>query len=276
MIGEQLKHFARVIPPKAGFELRERVALPGNRRFRRFLIVTPGRAGSQMLVQRCNSHQQVTCYGELFATEHINWQTCGRLEADRRALATRNRDPLRFLARHVWHAQPAWIRALGFKLTYAQLLHTRAVLEPLIKVQPDLRIIWLERRNKFEMCLSHLISHATNLYRLEIYDEARNLAPVTIDVEALERAIKLLEVAQHNIMQILDGSVCLPLLYEDLVAQPDRSNRTICEFLGVDDRPLTHTSKKQARGSLAERVTNFEELREHCEGTRWEHCLTDA
>ena len=77
MIGEQLKHFARVIPPKAGFELRERVALPGNRRFRRFLIVTPGRAGSQMLVQRCNSHQQVTCYGELFATEHINWQTCG-------------------------------------------------------------------------------------------------------------------------------------------------------------------------------------------------------
>jgi hypothetical protein len=126
------------------------------------------------------------------------------------------------------------------------------------------------------MCLSHLIAHETNLYRLETYDKAPDLAPVTIDVEALERAIKLLEVAQHNIMQILDGSVCLPLLYEQLVAQPEHSNRAICGFLGVDDRPLTHTSRKQARGSLAERVTNFEELREHFEGTRWKHCLTDA
>jgi hypothetical protein len=174
MIGEQLKHFVRVISPKAGFEFTERVAVPGNRRFRRFLIVTPGRAGSQMLVQRCNSHEQVICYGELFATG------------------------------------------------------------------------------------------------------APDQAPVTIDVETLERALKLLEVAQHNITQILDGSVCLPLLYEDLVAYPERSNRIICEFLGVKDQRLTHTSRKQARGSLAERVTNFEQLREHFQKTRWEHCLTDA
>jgi LPS sulfotransferase NodH len=274
MLGERLKYYARVLPPKAGFELRERLPLPGRRHFQRFLIITPGRAGSQMLVQRCHSHDQMICYGELFSPANINWQTCNRLEMDRRALAIRKRDPLRFLDRHVWHPQPPWIGAVGFKLIYSHLFGWRPILEPLIN--DDVRILWLDRRNRFEMCLSRFVARRTNLFRLEEGDTTPDDFPITIEAELFERSLKLLEVAHHNIAEMLANTVRLELFYEDLVAKPEKWNRRICQFLEVEDRPLVHTTRKQAEGLLADRVTNFEELKNRFEGTRWEHCLTDA
>jgi LPS sulfotransferase NodH len=277
MLGERLKYYARVLPPKAGFELREHVPALGQRRFHRFLIVSPGRAGSQMLVQRCNSHRQAICYGEVLAPDYINWQTCKRLEMDPRALAIRNRDLVRFLDRHVWHAQPPGIRAVGFKLVYSHLFDRRRAVEPLIRDKRTLRVLWLDRRNKFEMCLSRFVARQTKVWRVEENDTAPDDAPpVTVDADLFARSIKMLEVAHHGIAEILANAHCLEVFYEDLVAEPEAWNRRICEFLEIEDRPLVHTTQKQARGSLAERVTNFEELKSRFEGTRWEHCLTHA
>lgn len=269
-MASQMIDYARVQLARSAFAIREIAPLLIARNYRRFCIISPGRSGSQMLVQRCDSHPQVRCYGEVLAPGHITWLTSNRPTMDRWVLTVRDRDQVRFLERHVWHRYPAGIGAVGFKLLYSHLLRQRSPLEAMIRNNPDILVIWLDRRNRLEAYLSRLVARQTKVYFIHNARPVPQVPPVTIDIETCERSLKMLEVAHQTIGDILEGSNCLRLHYEDLVDAPDQSGARMCDFLGVEDQPLAHTARKLAQGSLRERIANYDQLQAHFHGTRWE------
>jgi len=275
LLSERMRYYSLVVPARIGLELRELLPAFGNRHYRRFCIISPGRAGSEMLVQRCNSHAQVRCYGEVLAHNHITWLTSSRPPTDVRALTLRDRNPVRFLERHVWHSYPKSIQAVGLKLLYPHLLKHRAALEPIINGDPDLMILWLDRRNRFEGCLSRLMARRTRVFFVNDARPVPDVAPVTVDPRTCERSLTAVEFTHQLIAELLEGTTCLKLYYEDLVEEAEACNTRICRFLQVEEQPLTHRSRKIAQGALRQRVANFGELKDHFRGSRWEAYFAD-
>jgi hypothetical protein len=271
----QLKSLAKRFVDRAAFEVREWAPPARDGDYQRFVILSPGRTGSGMLVQRCESHPQIRCYGEVLGVRQIGWQTPVRSQASRRALNVREKDVVRFLRHHVWHRYRRGIRAVGFKLLYAHLTHWYGALQPLIAASPDLKFVWLERRNSLEIYLSHLNARKTRVFAVHESEPLPRTVPVTIDPDHFRKTMHVLDATRDAMARSLRDSQVLKLCYEDLVAQAHRCNGAICEFLGVAVLPLRHNVRKMAQGSLRERVANFDALRDEFRSSRWESCFAE-
>lgn len=270
--------FRRVVSAAAGrvsFALRERTPEPRDRDYRRFIILCPGRSGSQMLVQRCDSHPQIRCFGELLSAASIYWGRTIWRPGHEQARLSRDRDPARFLNRHLWHRYPKPVAAVGFKLLYPHLLESVELLEPLFSGEAELSILWLERHNRFETFLSTLHAHRTRMFHAYEAHAVPAHAPIEVDPDVCRHALEAMDTRHDAVGAIIARSRVLKLYYEELIARPAQTDSRICTFLNVSDRPLQHSTQQFAKGPLRERVTNLPQLQAHFSGTRWESYFAD-
>ncbi|AHE51809.1 hypothetical protein [Sphingomonas sanxanigenens] len=239
-----------------------RLAIAGGRRdYRRFIILSPGRAGSTLLVERCASHPAICCFTELL---HAG-----------RSFADPLRDPMLFLRRYPWRRHPRGIGAVGFKLLYEQFMRHREALRPLVDDR-DLHIIWLDRRDRLAHYLSSVALQATGVANVSRDADVPPTMAHAIDPEHCRRFFMGNALMSDIVTESFRGHPMLRILYEDLVADPPGVDASLCAFLGVPPRPLNHNTRKLARGSLAQRVTNREDLLAHFRGTRWEEEIAAA
>lgn len=145
----------------------------GHLDFKRFIVLSRSRTGSNMLISFLNSHPNIHAEGEIFSK--LNGQ-----------------DYKDVLAK-AFSKQPSYIAAKGFKIFYYHPLDDEpdSLWKDLMTLD-DLRVIHLKRRNIFRTLISRKLAGMQDVWRIpssESLNPVKNRA-VTFTPEELEEGFK--------------------------------------------------------------------------------------
>ena len=236
-------------------------ALPRlGRPVRPFLIVSPGRSGSELLVSLLDSNPAIGCDGEVLLVPRF--------------------DAYRFLTGRRVVNRLKGNRAYGAKIISSQLADVQRI-DPHRFLQAldcdGWRIVWLWRRNFLDQAMSWV--HASRSGRLHhSAGTSGSFAATAVDPMMLLSLLWLYEDRHRLDREMLEGVAHTELVYEDDLADATAQQRTVdrlCALIGVPahqvDTPLV---KFQAR-SQRESIANYEQVREVLATTRYARFLSD-
>ncbi|MEJ7582502.1 MAG: hypothetical protein WKF43_00150 [Acidimicrobiales bacterium] len=223
---------------------------PGHRGYRRFVIVTRARTGSNLLVSLLNSHPQIDARGELL----------GELKGE----------TVEARLGRIFGRKPRRVRAVGFKVFYYHPLDDPAA--PVwvrLRAIADLHVVHLKRRNVLRTLTSRKLAGSTNVW----LDRGRpgsvvDKPVVRFSAHELERAFTQNEAWEAACDRDFRDQRRLELTYEDLVSGPALLDE-VTAFLGVDAQPLRTTLHRQNPEPLSALIADFDELRQKFRRTRW-------
>lgn len=229
---------------------------------RRFVIVTVGRTGSELLVNLLDRHPRVVCEGEILALRPRFPRQYARARA----------------ARAGWHGAEAY----GWKLLTGHFMDgtdssvTADAAERYIAglVEDGHRIILLERRDHLQQAISWYRAHHGRFHYRHGDDEA--YVPVEVDPELLLRAASTNEVASDQLRVSVKVVPHLRLVYEDDLLDPVRHQHTldsVCAFLGIASAPASTEYIKVAPRHTQELVSNWPAIEECFRNSGCAHLL---
>ena len=245
----------RVILPTRAAAVRLAFRLAGAEP--RFVIVTAGRTGSELLVSLLTSHPTIVCEGEIMSIPRA-FPSASLL---RRSAAARLRG-----------------RAYGFKLLPDQArLQFRADPAGYLRDlhQKGFRIIHLERRDWLQQAISVLRAVTTQFHYRR--GEKAVFAPIHVDPVEVLSALAIFEDRVRFLRSALAELPTLELVYEDDLETPEQQASTvdrICAYLGLPPASVQADLVKLTPRSLAEQVENFEEVTALVGATRFAWVLS--
>lgn len=221
--------------------------------FRRFIVLTTGRTGSNMLISFLNSHPNVYAVGEIF--RDLN----GRNYKDAFA--------------KVYAKQPYFIKAKGFKIFYTHP-HDDETNDfwDYLRNFDNLWVIHLKRRNIFRRLISSKIAVKQDIwlsYSPKDSDTSKGKT-ITFTAEELEKDFKQTRREEIRGDKMFRNHPLISVYYEDLVNNRESTFGEITDFLGVPYvRPKTNLRKQNPEG-LRDLVTNYNELKLAFWGTEYQ------
>jgi LPS sulfotransferase NodH len=235
---------------------------------RRFVFVCGARSGSTLLWTAIGQHPRVAMSGEVF----------GNSDEERRAhpindrWCSGNEDGASYL-RDVIFAQSG-VDAIGFKLFYD---HAPAE-SPLHSVwqaitdDKDVAVLHLVRANRLARLVSIEVGQRTQRWLVWAEDERpATLPPFSLDVVETRRRLDAMAHNERAATARFAGHAYLELGYErDLVRDFAGSVARVFAWLGVPPVAVRARVQKQATLSLAEQISNYDELRAALTGTEHE------
>ncbi len=235
----------------------------------RFIILGRSRVGSNLLRGLLNAHSQIEAYGEVFRNrEGMDWDHLNALQSDNMHQMML-RDPVSFLDKKVFRKYSVETAAVGFKIFY---YHAREgswePVWPYLLAQTELRVIHIKRRNVLKTHLSRKRAEITDSW-VNTTGAPEKPVSVTLDyAECLADFIRTRAWEEEADTQFAQHSV-LQLAYEDLARDYEGEMRRVQAFLGVDYEVVRPSIHKQSRQTLAEAITNYDELKQQFAGTLW-------
>lgn len=230
--------------------LVEKRFLPGQHQYRKFVVVSRARTGSNLLISLLNSHPRVDARGELF--RRMNGQSVeSRLD-------------------HVFRRRPRRIEAVGFKIFYYHPLdgHDSQVWDSLSGMD-DLYVLHLKRRNVLRTLTSRKLAGSTDIWLDKGRGGSAKEKPgVRFSAKGLEDAFEQNEAWEASCDERFREHEMMTLYYEDLVNGRDALQHA-ANFLGVGPHAMSTALRQQNPEQLAALISNFEELRLHFHGSRW-------
>jgi len=223
---------------------------PGHRQYRKFVIVSRARTGSNLLVSLLNSHPQVDARGELLR-ELRGASVEARLD-------------------HIYGRKPRRIQAVGFKLFYYHPLDDRqAPVWARLRETDELHVLHLKRRNVLRTLTSRKLASTTNVWldRGET-GPIRDKPMVRFSPDELGRAFEQNDVWEAACDREFRNHHMMGLYYEELVSHPAVLERVV-EFLGVPPRQLHTSLHQQNPEHLSALITDYEELQRAFQRSRW-------
>lgn len=225
----------------------------GQTDFKRFIILTRSRTGSNLLVSFLNSHPNI------YAEEEIVNRLHGR--DYRKILST------------VFGKQPGEIKAKGFKIFYYHPLddNTGMIWDDLAAMD-DLLVIHLKRRNILRTLISRKIAEMQDVWRMTSGpgDQASDRKTVSFTVEELDEGFNRTREMEKDGERRFASHSSLTVYYEDMVADPNRIFRDITKFLGVPNFQPQTSLRKQNPERLSTLVDNYQDLKEAFSKTTWD------
>lgn len=162
--------------------------------------------------------------------------------------------------------------AVGFKLMYNQLLLRPEIL---VKFAIDgYKIIHLVRKNYLDI----LISKASMKQHGYVHLKSNiDTLPVTLEISSLLQKLSFREfvsITIQKLLNILPNSV-LEISYESLCSDKTKAMSHITDFLEIPSKEIEYISslKKINSGSYHKKITNYEQVKEILEGTRFQNLL---
>ncbi len=233
--------------------------------FRRFVVVTPGRSGSTFLLQRLNSHPEITCYGEVFHSDgaHFNVPYFAYLQIQ----PWRHGTPLEFLERHIWRPHRSSVGAVGAKLIYNQVAVQERRDELMLALR-DTAVIMLRRRDLMASYISQQRATKTRIYTHTEENELKQ-EPIRIHLDHCAGVFENIATCERYYSAVFADCDLFDLEYEDLAARPADFDGPLCDFLQVSRQPMHHRTRKMAKGHWTDQVSNADEVRRHFRGTKW-------
>lgn len=144
--------------------------------------------------------------------------------------------------------------------------------------------VLLERKNYLRKIVSSLVASHRGQFSAK-QDEKIDQPGVKVSVEAVQidsqckTLLEHLEQYSRDIEQVRDALANRNFLYltyeDDVMAGPDVAYNKVCEFLGVSTVPVTVNYRKTTPFPLHRVISNFDEVRDALEGTRFEWMLDE-
>jgi hypothetical protein len=226
----------------------------------RFVIVTPGRSGSELLTDLLNSHPDIACEAEILR--------------DRLAL------PEQFVAGRASKAGLGGAQAYGFKVHCGhfgyQVLRERP---GFVREMADsgTQVIFLRRENFLAQAISSTIAARTQWHWRQT--DAAAFTPLEIDPVEVLMMTYLFEESDHYLATMLDGIAHLSLTYDrDLVdgATQRATTDRICAELGLSPAPTSSDHVRFTPRRLSETIANFDSVADVIRPTRFRPFLDEA
>jgi LPS sulfotransferase NodH len=219
----------------------------------RFVIITAGRTGSELLVSLLDSHPRIMCDSEiLFVRRAFPNQLIGSRAAVAR-LRGAQAYGFKLLSGHIG------LQDVGAPAEYLRGLH-----------EQGFRLILLERRDLLQQAISHVRAAGTRYH----YRQADKITytPTAMDPMAIVATMFVLEEQIAFARSNLNDIPHLTLVYEDDLGEPGQQQRTVervCRHLGVAPSPVTSDLVKITPRSTEALLDNFDELVTALSGTRY-------
>jgi hypothetical protein len=223
----------------------------------RFVILSLGRAGTELLVSLLNAHPRIVCDSEILAFRQA---APAQLVLRRAAMAR-------------WRGQ-----AYGFKL----LAHHNRVQDT---TDPELflrkfhergfKIILLERRDRLGQAISSIRGADARRHHHR-KDEGARFKAAHLDPVAVLAALYLFEGQATFLRSATADLPALRLVYEDDLEQPDQQQRTIqkvCAYLGLPPAAVSTDLVRITPRPLEQQVENYDEVATLIASTRFRDTL---
>ncbi len=242
----------------------------------KFVVVSQGRSGSNLLLGLLNSHSQVITYGELFRdADAIGWDRpeYGQDSRSSHLVAMRNKNPQKFLATEVFKEYASSVSAVGFKIFYyhAREGYRKSVWRCL-QNQQDIKIIHLKRKNMLRTLLSLKKAFLTDQWILNNQDSiTEEPKQVTVSL-TYEECVEYFNGTQANMNKhdlFFNKHQKIDVFYEELSEDCERERKRVQEFLELEYEHLKPATVKQSYLPLSQSISNYFELKEKFANTPW-------
>jgi LPS sulfotransferase NodH len=235
--------------------LHNLLATVGHCHYRRFIVLSRDRTGSNMLVQMLNSHPNIAADYEIFGKLH------GKSEQN--------------ILDKSFTKQPFYIKAKGFKIFY---YHPQdgdpETVWSLLQPMKDLYVVHLKRRNMLRTLVSSRVAYTTGVYGVRSEKEdaeyRKKLKPIIYDAENLREHFQQTRAWEKSGEEMFRNHPMISVDYEDLVSQRDQTFQKVTDFLGVDYRRPKTDFKKQITQKLQDVLENYGQLKTEFIRTEWE------
>lgn len=260
----------------------------------RYVLLTMGRTGSTILSRMLREHPNIVDYQELFNVDYqAEYRRCTSKQTSLKYWLSfppgeKYRDQKNFTAipleasasgilrDYVWcGGYASGIKAVGFKLLYYQLNHDGPypdLSDAFEDLLPSLRVILLTRDHYLETYLSHLVSSRIRQWHITSERERKPRPRIQIQETDLTHAFEHYDHAWDRLQNLAGRAQSqLTVRYEHLITdRQDCWDRTV-KFLGVPAVPMPEVSLKKVEvRTMSEAIVNFDELRRHFSGSKWE------
>lgn len=235
-----------------------------NTQISRFVILFTGRSGSSYLTSLLDSHPNIICEGEMLAEiVHVGEPPEKQLSWSRQFFkATRPRE----------------IRSVGYKTKLSDVVDPGGFWRLLDDL--GVRLIHLIRPNLVKQVVSAL--NAERLHertgQWNIQNEGERLGRLSVDRERFEGLLQNRVAGEKQLAASVAemGRPAKQVVYEELLRKPEETLQEVYDFLDVPYRPVVSRFKKHTPDDLRAVVTNFDELKRHYAGTRFEAMFDEA
>lgn len=225
----------------------------GSDKYRKFIVLTRNRSGSNMLISMLNSHPSVYAEYEIF-------RQLGGVGVDD-------------ILSKIYSPFPKFIQAVGFKIFYHHPVDDKSgyVWERLIKME-NLCIIHLKRRNILRAVLSKRIAELSNTW----VDKNKNKdgtfnKKVYLGEEELISAFERTKGWEQEYRLKFHSHPFVEVFYEDIVAAPDQEFNKITDLLQLPFVSPKTTLQKQNPEKMCDLILNYKEIKEIFKNTEWAH-----
>lgn len=214
----------------------------------RFAIVGNRRTGSSHLVSLLDSHPNIACWdGEIFDEGEVFEKSSFEKPGD-------------FLVERVFQINA---RAVGFKLLSEEMNRISNTWELLKSL--DIRLVHTYRENLLDSFISYQLATINQAFTCwygiwKTYQFEADFDQCSGFFEKVEKCDTEIRRLSHEM-----GIPRVEIEYKELCENQDR----VLDFLHVPRQPLTSRLKKQRKGSQAEIITNYVEIKKRFAGTRW-------
>jgi LPS sulfotransferase NodH len=227
-------------------------AVFGTRNYKKFIVLTRSRTGSNMVINMLNSHPAVYADGEVFSS--LNGKTVDDV-----------------LAGEFGKYLP-YIKAVGFKIFYYHPQDDDSGLVwDRLDAMEDLRVIHLKRRNILRTLLSRKIAGATKVWGITkdaergAIDERR----VQFTEGELREGFEQTRDWEREFAQRFESKPSITLYYEDLLADRRKEFKRLTGLLGVKASEPKTLLVRQNPEKLHDLILNYDELKAAFAETEW-------
>lgn len=238
-----------------------------------FVIITPGRSGSDHLSETLKGYDDITLAGEIFNQSNYEQDSFNRfissskvrsiigLFFNRQKLAGRKINyPLKYLGSKFLQRPALPTSAVnGFKLTLDQL-NAYPFLLDMIKAN-RVKIIYLYREDRLAQVLSLIKARQTGVYQTTTTSPTSSRTE--FDPQSVKNQYYELLGWENDLLELLKTDIFLKLTYETLFSHYEDKLDQIREFLELAKAPLPIFSsyKKLNKSNLSEWVNNLDDIR---------------
>jgi LPS sulfotransferase NodH len=231
----------------------------------RFVILTNGRTGSNLLVDYLQQNPRIRLYGEIFGTYYLGQPIVTEMIRRQGSAAFLDRMLQRTLTEsHV-----------GAKILYAQIEGPYGDNRGLpglrdagnaLTQNRDIKIIHLKRDNLLDVVVSMALAKKTKSYVGRDYGDTT----VAIDPDKCGALLETLRSQEEKYRAQFAEHTYLEVTYEDLVANPDAVIADSFQFLNVAPVPVQSRLRKQNHAPHQRVISNYRDLKTAFQGSRYE------
>ena len=243
--------------------------IQGHQDYTKFIILSRSRAGSNLLLNQLQSHQNIRMFYEVFNKENSPKEFWDYINYDLQNIRDlKQNDPIELIDNFVYRKMPLNVHAVGFKLFYYHAKgKKKAEFWQYLQDRKDIKIIHLVRRNLLEVHISQQIALMTNSWYLKSGKKVDSYPTIKLDYEQTMKAFAKTKNLEAENDAFFQNHQVLKLFYEDLVRDNLLEMKKTQNFLGVRATPVYISTKKQSTKSLPKTIQNYSELKESFQGS---------